>query len=825
MTFADIQRVAIQYSPAFFIDTLMSYRTRHAVKFLSWLGCILTFIPVFVIFLAEEISAVGTVLSSMVPVLSPIFLFKDQYIGFFLFFGSVWLFFALIDGFYFSLLFSNESSVLREIPKPRSRGPITIDVADMVLVADEYDVVGSFCRSVTGNHVLQRVGIFEQAVHEFLASNRPTVQAKDLTFSDTEVITVEQYARAIHASDEAFRSFLRSHGVSDGTFQSATRWVRDSAIRIRKRRRWWSRDYLGRMPAFGTSFSYGRAYSLERYGSYLIDTPVYKTNAPLLSYFRGEAESLETILVRSQGANAVVVAEDAESSLLVTVALSRLIERGEALPPLEHKKLFLLDPERIIAVGGAKALIEASLQKVFHDAVRAGNLVIVVPNVGSFMRSLAKYGVDLFSIMDQFLRATALHVIVLTDADAYHRTFEQDASLMQHFERVLVSDKGDAALLSALQRIAEDVERRQDAFFTYPAIALAATSARQLFSDIAPLDKATDLLMEAAVRWRGGVVGLTEMQQLIEDKTGVPGAVPTGKERDKLLALEDLLRRRVVGQPDAVSAVASTMRRARSGIRSDQKPMGSFLFLGPTGVGKTETVKALAEAYFGSERAMVRFDMSEFSGGDALGRFIGTSAGDPGLLTEKLREKPFAVYLFDEFEKASPAIRDLFLQLLDEGFITDARGKRAYARSAFLIATSNAASEEIFRLTEAGEDISKHRNNIIETIISRNMFRPELLNRFDGVILFHPMNAELSEAVARQLLSKFAERIAEKGYTLVINDALVKYVAHQGTDPKFGARPLNRAIAEKIEQAIADRIVSGELKPGSRIEFVERDLA
>ncbi len=824
MTFADIQRVATQYSPAFFLDTLMSYRTRHIVKFLSFVGCVLTFILTSVIFLAEEFPVVGTALSTVGPMFLPIFLLKEQCIGFFLLFASTWLFLVLVDGFYFSLLFSDESAVLREIPKPFPRGPITIDVADMVLAVDERDVVGSFCQSVTGSHVLRRVGIFEQAVHEFLVSNRRTIQARDLLFPDTEIITIEQYARTIHASDEAFRSFLRSHGVSDIVFQLAARWVHDSTTRIRKRRRWWSRDYLGRMPAFGTSFSYGRAYSLERYGSYLIDTSVYKTNTPLLSYFREEAESLETVLVRSQGANAVVVAEDAESSLLVTVALSRLIERGEALPPLEHKKLFLLDPEKIIAVGGAKALIEASMQKVFYDAMHAGNLIVVLPNVRSFIRSLATYDIDLFSMVDQFLRTTNLHMIVLTDADSYHRTFEQDASLMQHFERVLVSDKGDAALLSALQRIAEDIERRQDVFFTYPSIAFAVTSARQLFSDIAPLDKATDLLMEAAVRCRGGVVDLTEMQQLVENKTGVPGAIPTGKERDKLLVLEDLLRRRVVGQSDVVTAVASTMRRARSGIRSDQKPMGSFLFLGPTGVGKTETAKALAEAYFGSEQAMVRFDMSEFSGVDALGRFIGTSAGDPGLLTEKLRERPFAVYLFDEFEKASSAIRDLFLQLLDEGFITDARGKRVYARSAFLIATSNAASEEIFRLAEAGEDITKHRNTIIETIISRNMFRPELLNRFDGVMLFHPMNATLTEMVARQLLAKFAERIAEKGYTLVINDALVKYVARQGTDPKFGARPLNRAIAEKVEQVIADRIVSGQLRPGARIEFVERDL-
>lgn len=827
MTYATLKNEAQKFEPAFALDRVVPYAVRHWIKTLSFILFVAASIPVTFTYLADTFLLIGAFATDNLGTLYPFFQFRDQFLGAALIGFGVWIVMLSLDGYYFSILFTDESSVLREFPKPKNASPISIDVADIVLRLDETDTTGSFLRTTPGKHLFLRLGISPSDTKAFVLDvARLRVPAGTLSFTEGGRVDIALYATSLLALDPSLRAFLRAHSISDVEFAATARFVSAIAGRIRKSRRWWSRDYLGRTPALGTSFSYGRAFSLEKYGDYITETGVYRTNAPLLAYFREEAEELEGVLVRARGANAIVVGEDAEAPLLVVVAMARLIERGEILPPLEHRRVFLLDPERIIAAGGAKAPIEAALQKVLSNATRAGNLIVVIPNIGSFMKSLSGFSIDLFSILDRYLRAKDIHLIVLSDTGAYHRSFERDTQLMEHFERVLVADKGNLALITALERVSERLERHEGVLFTHPALSAAATAALQFFSDLPPLDKAIDLLTEVSAKFRGTHQSISELdiKRLIESKTGIPGSAPLGDERAKLLQLESVLGKRVVGQPDATAAVAAALRRARSGIRSEKKPMGTFLFLGPTGVGKTETAKALAAAYFGSEEAMVRFDMSEFSGANALTRLIGDGGEEPGVLIAKLREKPFSVFLFDEFEKASHAVRDLFLQLLDEGFITDGRGKKAYARSAFIIATSNAASEDIFRLTEEGKDISGERNAIIETIISKGIFKPELLNRFDGVVLFHPMNKDLTEAVARQLLSKFAERIEEKGYTLVINDPLVKYIAKEGGDPKFGARPLNRAIAEKIEQVIADKIIEGSLKPGARVEFTAEDL-
>ncbi len=827
MNWEFLKNEARRFEVAFAIDRIFPYIVRHWIKVLSFTLFVAASIPSLFVYVSDLFLPIGAFAAENMHMLYSFFQFRDQFLGIACIAFGIWITILSLDGYYFSVLFTDESSALREFPKAPALGVMSIDVAEIIMRLDLADLTGSFLRSDLGKHLFLRLGLSPSDTQAFILNDsRARVSAETLFIPEGSKVDSALFAITILALDPALRAYLRTQSVSDLEYASTARFVSAMATRIRKRRRWWSRDYLGRTPALGTAFSYGRAYSLEKYGDYITETSVYKTNAPLLAYFREEAEELETVLVRAQGANAIVVGEDANAPLLVSIAMARLIERGEVLPPLEHRRMFLLDPERLVASGGAKALVEAALQKVFSDAVRAGNLIVVIPNIGSFIKSLSAFSVDLFSILDRYLRAKDLHIIVLSDTDAYHRTFERDPQLMEHFERVLVADKGNLALVHALERTVESIETHERVFFTHPAISAAASSAEQFFSDSAPLDKAIDLLMEVSAKYRGTYARITalDIKKLIESKTGIPSGGPSGDERAKLIELEKTLQRRVVGQPDATAAVAAAMRRARSGIRSEKKPMGSFLFLGPTGVGKTETAKALAAAYFGSEDAMVRFDMTEFSGVNALTRLLGDGGEEPGLLVAKLREKPFSVFLFDEFEKASQAVRDLFLQLLDEGFITDGRGKKAYARSSFIIATSNAASEEIFRLTEAGKDITKERGRIIELVISGGIFRPELLNRFDGVILFNPMNKDLTEAVASQLLSKFAKRIEEKGYVLVINDLLVKYIAREGGDPKFGARPLNRAISEKIEQVIADKIIAGSLKPGAKIEFTAKDL-
>ena len=273
-------------------------------------------------------------------------------------------------------------------------------------------------------------------------------------------------------------------------------------------------------------------------------------------------------------------------------------------------------------------------------------------------------------------------------------------------------------------------------------------------------DKAIDLLRELVPMVKASklhIVTREDVLDLVSRKTGIAVSEAKGEERTKLLKLEEILHERIVGQDEAVKAISGALRRARSGISSPNRPMGSFLFLGPTGVGKTETTKALAQVFFGDEKAINRLDMSEYQRDDALSRLIGTfESGKVGVLASLLRERPYGVLLLDEFEKTSKEVHDLFLQVLDEGFFTDVSGKRVNARNLIVVATSNAGSDVIWKFMQEGKGLNK--DIVITEIINRAIFKPELLNRFDGVVLFHPLNAEHLRTIARFQLQKLAKR-------------------------------------------------------------------
>ncbi len=279
----------------------------------------------------------------------------------------------------------------------------------------------------------------------------------------------------------------------------------------------------------------------------------------------------------------------------------------------------------------------------------------------------------------------------------------------------------------------------------------------------------------------------------------------------------------VIGQDAALNAIASTMRRAQAGIQQTDKPIGSFLFLGPTGVGKTETAKALATIFFGGADNMQRIDMSEFSGPDALSRLIGDGE-QAGTLTALLTEHPYCVLLLDEFEKATVQVHDLFLQILDEGVFTNAKGERVNARNTIIIATSNAGSALIMRTVEQRQELSALHDEIIAHIVKQGIYKPELVNRFDSTIIFEPLTKEEQGGVAQLMLGGLYERIKERGYELQLSRDLIDVLVEKDYDPEFGARPMQRVIQDTIEEKIAQKIIAGEVQPGDTVTLSKNDF-
>ena len=521
--------------------------------------------------------------------------------------------------------------------------------------------------------------------------------------------------------------------------------------------------------------------------------------------------------------------------------LSRLAARiasGEAAQALRHSEFFSLDLEALIAATGSKAAFEGECMRVFEDAVAAGNITLVILSLPQALTSAQKLGVDFLELIDPYLRGSAIHIVATAHRGAFHKSMGVEQRLAERFEEVEIAPADPSVLASLLLARAEELERRRGVFFSFPAIFATAESARQYFPYGSPLDNAFDLLDElaaraarsshvsstasngarAASRRESRLIRRADLDTLVKEKTGIPVGEMGARERAKLLSLEELVGRRVLGQPEALRAVAEALRRARSGLASGNRPMGSFLFLGPTGVGKTETSKALAAALFENEERLLRLDMSEFNTADAVERLIGTPDGaEPGALARILRDQPYGVLLLDEFEKMHANALNIFLSVLDEGFFTDGAGRRVSAQNVLIIATSNAGSDLIFASLERGEDPAARSETLVNALIERGTFKPELLNRFDGVIVFRPLGPEELRGIARILLKGLARELIEKGVTLEITDEIVRFLAEKGFDPKFGARPMRRALQEHIEEPIARKLIAGELRPGATL--------
>ena len=329
--------------------------------------------------------------------------------------------------------------------------------------------------------------------------------------------------------------------------------------------------------------------------------------------------------------------------------------------------------------------------------------------------------------------------------------------------------------------------------------------------------KAIEIAREAALyvfktKGKDALVTAEDVSTIVAGKTGIPTTSVASDETEKLLTLESRMHGRVIGQDEAVSAVSAALRRARTELRSQARPIATFLFLGPTGVGKTELAKTVAETYFGSEDMMIRLDMSEYQDSSSIHRMIGVpGSGQGGLLTEAVRKNPFSIVLLDELEKASPDILNIFLQVFDDGRLTDATGRTIDFTNSIIIATSNAGTQYIQDAFSQGEDSSTVKTHLLEEEL-RGIYRPEFLNRFDGVIVFKPLVEADVLSITELFMAQVAKRLEPKGIGFRAEPEAIALLAQKGFDPKFGARPLRRLVQEEVDNAIATALLEGKVK-------------
>ncbi|MCD6402415.1 ATP-dependent Clp protease ATP-binding subunit, partial [bacterium] len=334
-------------------------------------------------------------------------------------------------------------------------------------------------------------------------------------------------------------------------------------------------------------------------------------------------------------------------------------------------------------------------------------------------------------------------------------------------------------------------------------------------------EKALDLLDEIttyAFQKRKRIVLPEDVAKVVSEKVEIPVGEIEAKEREVLLNLENLIHQRIINQAEAVKEVATALRRARAQVKTRKGPMGSFLFLGPTGVGKTETSKALSEIYFGSEEKMIRLDMSEFQAIEDIPRLIG-SEKEGGLLTTQIRENPFSLILLDEIEKAHPNILNLFLQVLDEGHITDGMGRKVDFKNSIIIATSNAGYKVILEAIKEKIEWNQVKQKLLDYLFQEGIFRPEFINRFDAFVIFKPLSHQDLLDICQLMLQKLEKNLREKDIEFIITEPLKEKIVELSYKPEFGAREMQRVIQDKIENVLAEALLSGKLRRGSRLEI------
>ncbi len=737
--------------------------------------------------------------------------------------GGLWLEQLLTFSYHNSYYFYGLNSIIGIDDEPVSGA--TYDTAQAVYPHPS-DITRAFCESRLGRMVLLRAGVDEATLETFLQGPRPKIAASAVPLPDNDIFTLIGLGRYLVQHDVAFAALFKTHGITEETYLGALRWVIGSYHQYKRRLRWWSRDNLSRTKGIGQELAYGVAYILTRFSRDIRTSAVFSNLTSNSPFAEEKIIEIETNLARAKASNILIIGEAGVGKMDLVLAVNTRMQTGKSLAAIAGKQMIVLDTNRLFATHRDKQELELTILQLFDEALAAGNLIIVIENISTFIREAEALGVFIPELLDPYLSHPELNIIATDTPSAYHTFLEPLGAFARRFAEVLIDSPDMSATTRVLQGIAEQHERQYNTLFTYAALAAITTAADRFIVEGVMPDKAIELLIDIATRaGQAGVTYITAdyVYSVVSEKTGVPAGPISDQERDLLLHLSERLHERVIGQQPALDAIARTMRRARAGIQASDKPIGSFLFLGPTGVGKTETAKALAYIFFGGEEHMQRLDMSEFSGNDALERLIGDGEHS-GTLPDMLREHPYSVLLLDEFEKATQPVHDLFLQILDEGVFTDARGTRVNARNTIIIATSNAGSQLILKTVQQRQELSHLTAEIIDHIVKSGVYRPELINRFDNTIIFEPLKKEEQGQVASLLLGGLYKRVQAQGYELVVTKDLLDILVERGYSPEFGARPMQRVLQDVVEEAIAQKIISGSVTLGGTITLTAADI-
>lgn len=536
------------------------------------------------------------------------------------------------------------------------------------------------------------------------------------------------------------------------------------------------------------------------------------------------------ILLRRTKSNPCLIGEAGVGKTAVIEGLAQRVADGNVPAKLRDVIIAELSLPWLVAGTRHRGDFEERVTKLIDVVTARDDIILFIDELHTIVGSGAAEGaLDCAGILKPYLARSGLRLIGATTIQEYRQHIETDAALGRRFHEVSVNEVDEAAAITILKELKTRYESYHGVSIEDDVLVAAVKFSARYIPDRRLPDKAIDLIDESSARAcarNKHYITENDVAHLVAEMTGIDVARLTQEESERLLNLEEILRQRVVGQDDAVAALAKAIRRGKAGLRSPNRPIGSFLFTGPTGVGKTELCLTLADYLFQHKDALIRLDMSEYMEACSISKLIGAAPGyigygDSGTLADRIRTKPYAVVLFDEIEKAHPDILNMLLQIMEDGALTDSHGRTVSFKNAIVVMTSNIGGQCItdakapigFAHATIQPDTSK---DAIKEL--RASFRPEFLNRIDDIIVFNRLLPSDMKAIAKKYLNELTERLIENKITLKVPDAVVAQLAYEGFDDRYGARLLRRVIQSSVEDKIADLIILGELSAGDKIE-------
>lgn len=491
---------------------------------------------------------------------------------------------------------------------------------------------------------------------------------------------------------------------------------------------------------------------------------------------------------------------------------------------MAYRRVMMLDHNALLSTEKDVNAKKHALRTVLLEAAEAGNIILVLKDLHRLVSKEVE-GYDFTDILEELFAREDMKIIAITNPVDYERFIVPNMRIRKHFELVEITPPEMEDAMEIVLEAALHWEQSRNITITIPALRKILVDSDQYITETPFPEKALELLdavILAAEQQNHTLVDINTVVEVFTERTGIPAEQLSVDNKKRLANLEDLIHENLVNQTKAINLLAKSLRSRSIGVGNKDKPIGSFLFLGPTGVGKTETAKVLATTYYGSTSRIIRFDMAEYAGSDGFERLVGSvNKNYPGTLTTAIKNNPASLLLLDEIEKASPEIYNLFLRLLDEGIMTDAFGKEIVGKHLFIVGTSNAGAEYIRQLVTKGEsDIQK---KVVDYVLEQGIFSPEFINRFDGVVVYEPLTKDHLVQIARLMLTKFAASLKKQNLYLNITDAMCAKLAEDGYDPAFGARPMSRIVNLTLGDIVGKAILNDTISSGDIIELVPEE--